>query len=245
MLKHLKIAIASIVTASATLLLAINAPQIHNSYLRYEVGNSVVQVLRPDGQGGGTGFAVKAASGKEYIATNKHVCEAAINGWMKISQQGGISGFKKVVYKDNIHDLCLIEGDKRLSPLDIGSNPSKGDFIHIVGHPGLRQLTVSSGEYIGPDFVTLLDNVKTRAQCKGTVEEAPPIMQILLGIEFLCIRKYSSFATTAVAYPGNSGSPVVNKYGNVIGVLFAGSTQQERDNHIVPLRELVRVLNKF
>jgi len=245
MLKHIKIAIATIVTASATLFLAINAPQLHNSYLRYEVGQSVVQVLRPDEKGGGTGFAVKAASGKEFIATNKHVCDAAINGWMKVSQQDGITAFKRVVYKDNIHDLCLIEGDSRLDSLDIGSIPKKGEIIHIVGHPGLRQLTVSSGEFIGRDTVHLIDNVKSRAQCKGEVIEAPPIMQILLGIEFICVRSYPSFATTAVAYPGNSGSPVVNKYGNVIGVLFAGSTQQERDNHIVPIQDLARVLNKF
>ena len=71
------------------------------------------------------------------------------------------------------------------------------------------------------------------------------MQQAIYGIEFACIRKYRSYSTTAVAYPGNSGSPVVNRYGNVIGVLFAGSSQQERDNYVVPLAELKRVLNKF
>jgi len=220
-------------------------PQLHNSYLRWEVGQSVVQVLSPAG-GGGTGFAIKSASGDHFIATNKHVCEAAVNGWMLIKRSEKSEPiFKRVVYKDNKHDLCLIQGDKRLSPLDLGSRPDKGDFHYVIGHPGLRQLTVSQGEYIGMANVELLDQVKERSQCKGRIIELSPMQQLYYGIEFACLRSYRSYSTTAVSYPGNSGSPVVNKFGNVIGVLFAGSAEQERDNYVVPLAELKRVLNKF
>ena len=93
--------------------------------------------------------------------------------------------------------------------------------------------------------VELLDEVKERSQCKGRIIELNPMQQLFYGIEFACLRPYRSYSTTAVSYPGNSGSPVVNKYGNVIGVLFAGSNEQERDNYVVPLAELKRVLNKF
>jgi S1-C subfamily serine protease len=220
------------------------APDLHNTYLRYEVGDSTVQILVGPGHGG-SGFAVESASGTPYFATNKHVCEGATNGWVTVKSDKGVKVFKKIVYIDNKHDICLVEGDKRFDALELASDPSKGDFHYIVGHPGLRQLTVSKGEYIGNDIVQLLDNVKTREQCQGKVYELNPIQQFFMQREFACIRDYLSYASSAVAYGGNSGSPVVNKYGNVIGILFAGDSQQEHSTFVVPVYELERVLNKF
>jgi S1-C subfamily serine protease len=219
-------------------------PQAHNQYLRYEVGTSVVQVLSPNG-GGGTGFAVQGDSGTEYIMTNKHVCEVADKGWLIVKPSNGDTLFKRVLYKDNKHDLCLIEGDKRLAPLEIGNSLYKGESMYIVGHPGLRQLTVSEGEFIGYHITKLLDQVEEREQCRGDIIELSPLEQYLYGMEFACIRSYQSYATTAVAYGGNSGSPVVNKWGNVIGVLFAGNPSQNTDNSVVPVSEVKRVLSKF
>jgi S1-C subfamily serine protease len=244
MLRKLKKLVAGVACAALFCLFSLNQAELHNSYLRWEVGESVVQVLSTSG-GGGTGFAIKAASGENFIVTNKHVCAAAVNGWMIIKQDESEGIFKRIVYKDSKHDLCLLQGDKRFSPLSLGSEPKKGTFNFIVGHPGLRQLTISQGEFIGNKKIQMLEEVETRRDCRGIVQELNDFQRIMYGIEFVCIRSYNTYATTAVAYPGNSGSPVVNKYGNVIGVLFAGSTQEERDNFIVPLSELVRVLNKF
>lgn len=217
-------------------------PQLHNSYLRYEVGDSVVQVLV--GEGGGTGFAIEGGSGTQYIVTNKHVCEASKNGWVKIKRDDGLSAFKKILYKDKKHDLCLVEGDKRLSPLDMGGRPNKGDYHYIVGHPGLRQLTVSKGEYIGFDNVELALPSKTKESCSGQSFELSEFEQLVYGAKFVCVYNYLSYGSSAIAHGGNSGSPVVNKYGNVIGVLFAGS-QQAGDSYLVPGYEVERVLNNF
>lgn len=245
MLKYLKRIGFAVVSIFMVGNISLSQPQLHNSYLRWEVGESVVQVLSPNLRGGGTGFAVKADSGDEYIMTNKHVCEAAINGWVAVKQDDSQPVFKRVIYKDDKHDLCLVQGDKRLSPLNLGSSPSKGDLHYVVGHPGLRQLTVAQGEYIGNTTIQLLDQVQKRSECKGEIYELNSLERFLYGMEFACVRSYRSYATTATTYPGNSGSPVVNKYGNVIGVLFAGSSKEEKDNFLVPLYEVKRVLSKF
>jgi len=245
MLKYLKRLGFAVVTIFMIGNISFNQSQLHNSYLRWEVGESVVQVLSPSLRGGGTGFAVKADSGDEYIMTNKHVCEAAINGWVAVKQDDTAPVFKRVIYKDNKHDLCLVQGDKRFSPLDIGSIPRKGDLHYVVGHPGLRQLSVQSGEFIGLTTVELLDRVAKRSECRGLIYELNQLEQYLYGMEFACVRSYSAYGTTATTYPGNSGSPVVNKYGNVIGVLFAGSSKEEKDNYLVPVSEVKRVLSKF
>lgn len=226
-------------------LLALSAPQIHNYYMHENIGSSVVKVLNPSGRGGGTGFAVKGGSGKDYIVTNSHVCDAQEDGWMLIKSDRGFSAFKEVIYQDENHDICLIEGDNRLDPLDVGSAPEVGDYNWIVGHPGLRSLTVSQGEFVGNSQVKLAFAVSNESQCKGEFIKLDPLTAFFYRTPAICIITYKSYATTAVAYGGNSGSPVVDIWGNVIGILFAGNTEQERDNHMVPVTELKRVLRIF
>lgn len=245
MLKTIKSAFRSIALASTILFGAIIAPEAHNHFLRWRVGESVVQVLSMTSNGGGTGFAVQGASGKNFIMTNRHVCEVQANGVIRVKVGDNEPIIRKVIHMDSIHDLCLIEGVKGLSPINLGSNQEKGDFLFVVGHPGLRQLTTSQGEYIGREIVELEYDVEKREDCPGQVIELPLIYQILMGKEFVCLRPYEALATSAVIYPGNSGSPVVNRWGNLIGVAFAGSTQQERDNYIVPLRYVIAVLKQY
>lgn len=230
--------------SSLALIVAISAPESHSRFLRWKVGESVVKVMSSE-RGGGTGFAVKAASGENYIATNAHVCEGSKNGWVTIKKDKGLKTFKKIVYKDKKHDICLVEGDSRLDNLSIGSDQQRGEYHWVIGHPGLRKLTVSQGENIGISTVKLLDNVDNREQCTGTVMELEFFEQLMFGRDFICIKSFKSYATTAVVYGGNSGSPTVDKYGNVIGIVFAGNKEQERDNHIVPVKELKRVLKLF
>ncbi len=222
------------------------APQLHNSYLRYEVGESAVKVLVAEGSGG-SGFAIKSASGQHFIATNKHVCDAATNSWVKIqSNDKKIDAWKKVIYIDKKADICLVEGDARLAPLKLASQPEQGELHYIVGYPGLRPLTVSTGEFVGFDTVQVADESAVKKnQCYGEIYTLSPMEQFFYGREWICIKTYRSYSSSAVAYGGNSGSPVVNKYGNVIGILFAGPRDQEHVSYLVPVYELRRVLNKF
>jgi S1-C subfamily serine protease len=176
--------------------------------------------------------------------TNRHVCEVGVNGFVRIKTNSR-EFIRKIIYKDSVHDLCLISGIKGLAPLSIGSDQEIGSTMYVVGHPGLRKLTTSSGEYIGREGVELLFEVEKRGQCPGRIIELNPMEQFFFNREFVCLRKYESLATTAVVYGGNSGSPVVNRYGNLIGVVFAGNPNQERDNYIVPLSYVKQVLKHF
>lgn len=248
MLKTIKSALKSIALAGTIICGAIITPELHNHYLRWEVGENVVQVLNPELGGGGTGFAVKGKSDRDYIMTNRHVCEVKNSDDEVLIKHPKIKRkvLRSVIYMDKVHDLCLIDASGLgFNPIDIGSDLKKGDYMYVVGHPGLRQLTTSVGEFIGKEIIEMIYDVQTRAECPGKVYEIPELVQMLMGREFVCTREYEALSTTAVIYGGNSGSPVVNKWGNLIGVAFAGSTQQERDNYIVPLSYVKNVLNKF
>ena len=99
----------------------------------------------------------------------------------------------KVLKVSTKHDLCIIEGLPEMGTLSLGNTSSIGDTIAIVGHPRLTPLQVSRG-HITTDIM------------KEVFSEG------ILNVQY----------TNAPAYPGNSGSPVVNFFGNVVGILFAG-----------------------
>lgn len=231
---------------SITVCATITAPELHNHFLRHQVGENVVKVVALQSEkSGGTGFAIKGDSGVDYIMTNNHVCQMQKNGVIRIKINEGEPVFKRVVHIDSIHDLCLIEGDSSLTPIRVSSALSKGDFVYVIGHPGLRSLTVSSGEYIGPKVIEMLENASTRKSCSGRVQELSPFEQLMYQAEFICIKSFDTSEITAVSYGGNSGSPVVNKYGNLVGVLFAGSSQQEHNNFVVPLSYIQKLLARY
>lgn len=245
MLKTLKRSLKSLILAGGIIYGAILAPELHNHYLRHEVGESVVQVLSMSSDGGGTGFAIKGASGKDYIMTNRHVCGVQANGVIRVQVGEAEPIFRKVVYMDDIHDLCLIEGVDGLAPISLGSNQNAGDSIYVVGHPGLRMLTVSKGEYIGRRTIEMMYQVLRKEDCPGSVYPADAFYKFFTGKDFICTKHYESLTTTAVVYGGNSGSPVVNRLGNLVGVCFAGNTEQEHDTYMVPLRYVQFVLARF
>lgn len=52
----------------------------------------------------------------------------------------------------------------------------------------------------------------------------------------VCVAKYESSLFTSIIRPGNSGSPVIDFYGRLIGVVFAGSSQSPIESFFVPIK---------
>lgn len=217
---------------------------IKDSYYRDYVGDAVVRIMNLEKSGGGSGFHVEAKSGKTYILTNAHVCEVATEGKLLV-ERNGEEMIRNIIKVYEQHDLCLIEAmPEPEGVLEIASSIDQGDDIVLVGHPGLRNLTLSQGEFIGQDIIEMINSkALKKEQCTGKWIENPMFI-FFYGREALCIESFVTSAISAVAYGGNSGSPVVNKYGNVVGVLFAGSSQPT-DSHMVPLNNVKDFLKGF
>jgi len=248
MLQSVKKFIKSVSLAATVIYGAFITPELHNHYLRYSVGGSVVQVLLADRNGGGTGFMVEAKSGKHFIMTNKHVCGVKDkDGYVRIKHPSlKIDVFRKVIYEDGTHDLCLVDAkDLDFKPLTLGSDQTKGDTLYVVGHPGLRSLTTSFGEYIGRTDIELEFSVEKKEDCPGKIYDIPYPWSEIFGRSWVCTKSYESLESTTVIYGGNSGSPAVNKWGHLVGVAFAGNTEQEHNTFYVPLKYVKNVLNKF
>ena len=126
-----------------------------------------------------------------YVITNNHV----IKGCMKVKiHQKGKSIPATVVSRDKLNDLALLKGDFKPSKVFRLSRkaPELMEDIFVVGYP----------------FGT---------KVSSSVKVTKGIVSSLTGIG----NNFSNIQIDAAIQPGNSGGPIVNEKGNVIGVAVA------------------------
>jgi len=224
--------------------IAAAGPEIHSAYLRNYVGSKTVMIKK--GRGGGSGFFVKAPSGETYILTNRHVCEMSTDGILNVILPGkGRVVQKKIIEKYDAHDLCLIEGESDYTGLDLASMLYVGQTIAIIGHPKLHPLTLSKGEYIGDTVIKIVTGYNIpKKDCRGKVEQANLFLS-LFGMKSVCVEEYYSGHITAYSRGGSSGSPIVNFFGNTVGVLFAGNRMDPFETYIVLLDDVKNFLKDY
>lgn len=117
----------------------------------------------------------------------------------------------------NEHDLCLIKADRKSGLYLSNKDVENNDKVILVGHPNGLPLTIREGYKMG-SFETVFPWVSNQR------------------IPFTLI--------SSITYRGNSGSPVTNEYGEVIGVLFAGNPESITEGFVVPLKNLKQFLSK-
>lgn len=223
-------------------------PQLHHAWLRHKVASRVFEVKGTKDGGGGTGFQVEAPSGISYIVTNSHVCEYALKDAnsknILLVKKGDHLMKRRVLEISGYADLCLIEGWPGMSGLKLGSETNVGDLVNAIGHPLLGPTTLSSGEVTAfvqvsiPHHVMPGENKKMNKALNASDEPCDqPKNEIkkqhifFLGIfdvgeATMCmVNETNAIATNVQIYPGNSGSPLVDKWGRVVGVVFAADMQ--------------------
>lgn len=240
--KELALSILSISMIAGSLgYLTVKAPEIHGMYLRHVVGSKTYMIKGNLLGGGGTGFAVKAASGITYIVTNSHVCEGALTQSedktsLLVVDDEGHSMRRRIIENSDFTDLCVLEDLPGVDGLTLGDEPGLGEHTYIVGHPRLRPLSVSTGEVVGRQNVEILAYILPGNPIIDTM--APPGLvkdlkcdlpknELLqadtpFGPVSICLNvTRNATMTTVVIFPGNSGSPMTDWLGRVNGVAFA------------------------
>ena len=235
--------IASVMLLAGLTVLCVAAPTMHKSWLKHKVGQSVFEIVLtgPNDKilGGGTGFEVQAPSGEKYILTNAHVCEAFHGKDITVQLHDGRLLQRRIIEISSVTDLCLAEGLPNVPAVSLAANSNVGDHISVIGHPLLMPLTLSSGEIIAnqhvefPYSIILPDETPEKdmgpesmklAQCTGP-KFHPQDMDTFFGPIKVCIIGLQANLSDAVTFPGNSGSPAVDGFGHLKGVLFAGDSE--------------------
>jgi len=191
----------------------------------YEAHKGSVMRLRIDDNrhsGGGTGFFVKGPSGRTYILTNAHVCGSEPT--LYIDKEGLEDKDlipADVIDIDEDKDLCLLQGPIG-QPLDIAEHVEPLTPLLVVGHPHLGFLTPTPGYLISRQVIEMQVDLGAE-ECKGPGLRMDTRTFFILTVD-ICLKEYQAWHTSFIIYPGNSGSPVVNKEGQVVGVVFAANT---------------------
>ena len=169
---------------------ALTATQI---YQRDSAGVVAIKAITPEGEDEGTGIVL---NDKGLILTNDHVVKGATSLTIDASGSSHKTTSAKIVGEEANQDLALIEVDPSglgLTPLALASSSSLevGDTVYAIGTPYGLEETFTKG------IVSALDR-----------EIAAPDGAKITG----------SIQTDAALNPGNSGGPLLDEQGEVIGV---------------------------
>lgn len=194
---------------------------------------------------GGTGFLVRAKSGEAVVVTNAHVCEVQSYGKVAARWDNGKYTILDVLEVDPKHDLCVLSKlPGNLEPLEIALNEAQTyQGIFVIGHPLLFPNTFVEGHVRERVNLFLGDRmVEEKEQCE--IDENYEIVKGLLNEYIICGHYFDAIGISAEIYPGNSGSPVFNQFGKVVGVVFAGEGRSNTGFYI-PLEYLENILAKY
>lgn len=223
-------------------------PSLHTDWLINKIGRNTVYITNPRGasiRGSATGFEVQAPSGRIYTLTNAHVCELGKDQIVLLQEKRHSDRLipKRIIeiYADN--DLCLIEGLDNYEGLSLASGYEIGDLNYAVGYPLGEAMNLSFGYLKAKEKVLIPMLERDPADCNEpgmSVQEYPT----LFGPVKICAIQRRSVHTNIPIYPGNSGSPMVNMFGHVTGVIFASNTRTAW-GFAVPLEDVVQFLKAY
>lgn len=166
----------------------------------------------------GSGCVISSAG---IVLTNAHVVQRASKINIKLSDNRIYQGL--VFAEDSLNDIALVMIEDPPSNLaeiscEYGAKPMLGESVIALGNPFGLDSSVTRG------VISALDR-------KFTQEENVMFSDII--------------QTDAVVYPGNSGGPLINQSGNMIGMNVAFHKSAHGISFAIPLPRIERVIAKW
>lgn len=176
----------------------------------------------------GTGFIIDAENG--IVLTNQHVVDSINNEYTVVTTEGESFDVSKV-YSDDAYDIALLKvefGDGIVAEVEFGDSSllKVGESVIAIGTPlGSYPGTVTQGIVSG-----LNRQVEAGDQIGNNVRTYDGVIQTDAAINF-----------------GNSGGPLLNLEGQVIGVNFgtASSSTAEGISFAIPINKVKERISVF
>lgn len=173
-------------------------------------GDSVVRVLSTACGLGieGSGWAVEP----EVVATNAHVVAGADD--TAVTTQDGIELDATPIYYEPRQDLALLRIGAALPPLPVASARQVGEDAAVLGYPENGPYRLEPAR-IGETRVTISED----SYGNGPIER-------------------SITALSGAVRSGNSGGPLVDGDGRVVGTVFAATTSGPQGGFAIPVEQV-------
>jgi S1-C subfamily serine protease len=157
----------------------------------------------------GSGLVVSTKRGPRVL-TNAHVVENQV--FVEVRRYGHAA--KQVAHLDGVGHECdlallTVENDaffRGADPIEIGELPRLGDQVTVLGYP------------IGGDRLALTQGIVSRIEMSSYVQSQ---------------RRLLSVQIDAAINAGNSGGPVVNDEGELVGVAFQALDEAENIGYMI------------
>jgi S1-C subfamily serine protease len=185
-------------------------PKIAENPRVVDAGGSVVRVLSTACGLGieGSGWAVRP----DLIVTNAHVIAGADD--TTVTTQSGVELDATAVYYEPEDDLALLRIDSKLPTLPVTSERPVGVGAAVLGYPENGPYTVTPAR-IGETRDTISEDSYGRGPIQRTIT-----------------------ALGGDVRSGNSGGPLLDSHGRVVGVVFAATTGGQAGGFAVPAEEV-------
>lgn len=208
----------------------LSTPMIISNSMDSVVG---ISVLEPDDEsifdfyvtkkwGLGTGVII---SDNGYILTNQHLANK-INSLVTVTLNNGKSVQGKVVWNEKNIDLAIIKiNETGLTPISIGDSDEivVGEEVIAIGNP------------LGIEF--------QRSATKGIISGINRTLKIEDNISSVIMEDL--IQTDASINTGNSGGPLLNANGEVIGINTVKISSAEGIGFAVPINVVKPIIEKF
>ena len=183
-----------------------------NAELARRVRPALAQIIVTDSDGdtsSGTGFVVRSDG---LVVTNRHVVDDASTVTVRMNTSDGqrleLTG--RVLGRGILADLAVIhlDSNRTFATLPLGDSDAvaQGDEITAWGYP--------LGSFLGTD---------------------PTLTRGIISSTNRIFKDTDYLQTDAAIAPGNSGGPVVDRFGRVVGVNTAGLVQIQEDGTRIPV----------
>ncbi|MEG0686687.1 MAG: trypsin-like peptidase domain-containing protein [Erysipelotrichales bacterium] len=176
----------------------------------------------------GSGSIIDYDGGKVKIVTNNHVVSAGRGSKIEILYANGKKSEAKVLGKDPISDLALLEAkvDFKAVPIEIGDSNAlqSGETVIAIGSP----LDASFNNTVTRGIISGLNRtIETDTNNDGIADYAMKVIQ-----------------TDTTINPGNSGGPLINMAGQLIGINTSKISMEgfEGMGFSIPSSEAVSIL---
>jgi S1-C subfamily serine protease len=179
-------------------------------------GDSVVRVLSTACGLGieGSGWAVEPG----VVVTNAHVIAGSDD--TTVTTQTGIELEATPIYYEPRRDLALLRVGSALPPLPISSRRQVGEDGAVLGYPENGPYSLSPAR-IGETRATISEDSYGNGPVERTI-----------------------VAMSGIVRSGNSGGPLVDPAGNVVGTVFAATTSGPRGGFAIPAEQVREALGR-